>query len=437
MIQFLPHNLDLDSILSSSPPSFSYHKDNFVHLLNLITEVPAKKKRLLDHNGFIPLKASFLKKRIHNYKVHIDYLLKQGVIETDGRYIPGCKSKGYRFTETYQVTAVPVALTKYTLEKSINTRGGYDRNMRARYDYFYKWINRRLKIDYPEAVAFLEARYKEDLDKDVPNALARFNARMLNLVKLHAGEFYFRVDETGGRLHTNLTVLKRELRNYLSFDGKKLTAVDISCSQPTLSLVLLDPRFYEDGKGKFTSLHKINPALAKTLPIEKIRREVIAAQDHFEAYRKAVNSDLYEYMKKNLPALDTGVPYDRQKLKELTFLVLYSDNRFIWQDEAALKRQFKELFPEVYKIFSMFKSKDSTALAVLLQRLETELVLNRAAKKFSKAHPGCPLFSVHDALAVESSCVDACSEILKHEALNFCGLDLKLKKEAWNKSENK
>jgi len=421
-----------------SPPLFPYHIDNFFHLLNLITEVPAKKKSLLDHNGFIPLKAKYLKKRIHNYKVHIDYLLQQGVIETDGRYIPGCKSKGYRFTETYRTRAVPIVLTKYTLQKSINTRGGYDRNMRARYDYFYKWIDRRLKIDYPEAAAFLEERYVEDLDKGVPNALARFNSRMLNLAKLHAGEFYFRVDKTGGRLHTNLTVLKKELRWYLSFDGKELIAVDISCSQPTLSLVLLDPRFYEDSEGTFASIYKIYPALAKILPIEKIKREVIAFQDRFEAYRNAVYSDLYEYMKPYLVSeaeiLTLKKEELRKKLKEPTYMVLYSDNRFIGQNGAEPKRQFRELFPEVYKIFSMYKSKGNAALPVLLQKLETELVLNRAAKKFSKLYPGCPLFSVHDALAVESSHADACTEILKQEALDFCGLNLKLKPEVWNPS---
>lgn len=436
MIQFLPHNLNLEGILSSSPPSFPYHIDNFVYLLNLITEVPAKKKSLLDHNGFIPLRAKYLKKRIHNYKVHIDYLLRQGILETDGRYIPGCKSKGYRFTELYGTRVVPIALTKYTLQKSINTRGGYDRNMRARYDYFYKWIDRRLKIDYPEAAVFLERRYVEDLDKGVPNALARFNSRMLTLTKLHVGEFYFRVDTTGGRLHTNLTVLKRELRNYLDFDGMELTAVDISCSQPTLSMVLLDPRFYGNGEDGFASLYRLYPELAESLPIDKIRHKVIAFQNRFDKYRDAINSDLYDYMKANLPALDGGVSYNRQKLKALTFLVLYSDNRFIWQDEAALKRQFKELFPEVYQIFSIFKSKDSSALAVLLQRIETELVLNRAAKKFSKAYPGCPLFSVHDALAVESNHADNCVDVLRTEALNFCGLNLNLKKEVWNASAN-
>jgi hypothetical protein len=164
---------------------------------------------------------------------------------------------------------------------------------------------------------------------------------------------------------------------------------------------------------------------------------VIAAQDQFGAYRDAINSDLYEYLQANLPALSSDTPIDRQDLKGMIFSVLYSHNRFIQKGKAEPKRQCRALFPEVYEIFSMVKSKGSTALAILLQRLETELVLNRAAKKFSKAYSRCPLFSLHDALAVESSYADAYADVLRREALDFCGLDLKLKKEVWNTSGNR
>jgi len=68
----------------------------------------------------------------------------------------------------------------------------------------------------------------------------KFNSYTVSLLLIHDKKNLplFSVDSTAGRLHTNLTNLKSDLRNYLTYDGKTLVAVDIRNSQPYLSLAL-------------------------------------------------------------------------------------------------------------------------------------------------------------------------------------------------------
>ena len=427
LIQYIPSNLDLDALLNQHPPDFKYEKDNFVYILNLITEVPSKNKDHIDKFGYVPLNAELLQQKIRDYKKYLIYLIKQGVLQSNNRYVPGVKSRGYRFSSRYQTMIAPVPISKSTLIKRIRARGKFDYNMKRRYDYLFKWFDTGLQIDCEKAARFLERRYVQDRLNLVDNPESKMNYRLMNLLKLNDEDWRFHVDDTAGRLHTNLTVLKRELRSYLTYEGNTLTSLDIKCSQPTLSLLVLDPRFYEKSKSDFATIHKVFPSLAKNLNIDKLRLLVNKRQNEFEAYREAVYGDLYEYLKMNLSDLPKGILDDRDKLKELTFSVLYSDNRYM----PETKKQFKVLFPELYSVFSAYKKVDSTALAVLLQKIEAELILNRASKIFAKQNPACPLFTIHDSIAVLPAYVDSCSEILFDQAEQYCGLKVKLKPEEW------
>lgn len=434
MLQFLPNNLDLDKLLAEHPPEFSYHKDYFVYILNLLTEVPAKNETLLSKYGYVPLNANLLKKRVHNYKLYLNYLMYHRVLECTKGYVPGKKSKGFRYVERYSTQVVPSNITKPTLLKSIQTRGEFDQHMKIRYDYLYKWFTSGLKIDYVGALDKLKELYMSERQKNPRKANSKLNSRLYSVVKLDAGDSYFRIDDTSGRAHTNLTMLKKELRKFVTYNDAKLSNADIKCSQPTLSTVLLNSDFYKKGKCKHATIRRVYPALAKELPTEDLAQYVHTNQMAFQAYRDVVDSDLYEFLKPyyqadaRLHRLDLE---NRKVLKELTYSIFFSSNRFIGQEEAASKRVFKKLFPEVYHVFSIIKKSRKENLPILLQKIETELVLNRAAKIFSKRYPNCPLFTIHDSIAVESSHYEYIKEILQEFGRTYCLLDLKIERENW------
>ena len=57
-------------------------------------------------------------------------------------------------------------------------------------------------------------------------------------------DILFFVDNTSGRLHTNLTQLKTKLRKFVRYDGKVLYSIDLTNSQPFLLQSLLEAELF-------------------------------------------------------------------------------------------------------------------------------------------------------------------------------------------------
>jgi hypothetical protein len=432
MLQFLPENLNLDEILQNNPPLFKYHRDGFIHILNLLTEIPSKKKDLMDEKGYVPINAELLKKRVHNYAHYLGYLIDAGVIETDGFYVRGEKSRGYRFTEKYQTFVAPAEIQRYTLLKAINGQSNYDRNMQAKYNYLYKWMD-GLRIDFRAAKSFLDMQFQQDKKSNHYKAVRKYNANIATAMYMKENLARFRVDETSGRLHTYLSCLKKELRNFVSYDGQPLVSVDIVCSQPTLTQVLLKSEFYLDIEDKMgaANIFRIAPGSIKQIPVGEIARLVYSKQDTFVKYREAIQSDIYNYMRPYLEAITGHSWSERRDIKDAMFGILYSDNRFIGQKKAAPKRIFRELFPEVYELFALYKKHGSSQLPVLLQKLEVRLVLDRAAKKLSKLLPDIPIYTIHDSIIMPAGNEKIISTTLQEEAQSALGITIKTEPEIW------
>ena len=69
--------------------------------------------------------------------------------------------------------------------------------------------------------------------------MIKYNSRLRPLILLHEGIFNPKIDTTAGRLHSTLTQLKSDLRQFITYDGHPLVSIDIVNSQPYLSTVLL------------------------------------------------------------------------------------------------------------------------------------------------------------------------------------------------------
>lgn len=431
MLQFLPKNLDLKELLANNPPHFKYHIDHFVHLCSLLYELPAKKKDSLREDGFVPLHAHLLKKVNNNYKKYFNYLITHGVIECDNSYIVGEKSKCYRFAPKYHDRIRPIYITKYTLTKNLKEVHRFNRGMYAKYDYLDKWFNDRLTIDFNGAEQKLLELYQKDKDSRKKNALHKLNVNLVNLIKLHKRDYYFTVDSTSHRLHTLLTKIKKELRQYITYDNVQLTNIDIQCSQPTLSLCLLEPSFYNtELKQERVSINSIDPQLTEVLPIQTIASYVNQNQSKFDSYRDLVFNDFYEGMAEILKQNSVNIPGDRETVKKMMYMVMYSSNKFLGGNKGLPKRIFKQLFPEVYEVFKMYKSAGQEKLPILLQKIESKLILDKVAKIISKTSPGV-IYTIHDSIVVDSQKVDFCKEVIGRESLKYLGFEPKLKIDLW------
>jgi hypothetical protein len=453
MKAFLPENLDLDEIVRSNPPCFNYHIDNFKYLCSLINEVPSNKKEVYEHDDFIILNSQKIQERIHNYKSYFDYLIHSSIIETDNRYIVGEKSKGYRFKTEYRVPLKVVDLTRKVLFKKSRKTTAYDFQMENKYEYLWKWFSPLLTIDINMSLDFIEKQYRSDIAQGNTNALRKFNSAFISIHKFASKEFRLSVDTTAGRLHTNLTSLKSELRNFIKYDGNELVSIDIKNSQPCFSGVLFNPKFYESKNTNPVECHLnifkdkiakksqiatksllthlfINSPLSSHMLVNNTQHTDIQS---IESYLEFVqDGSLYEYLANKMSQMEgTEIIQDRKKLKAIIFTSLFTSNRFIGQEDAASKRLFKKVFPDVYKIFSMLKKNDKTLLSKILQRIEAKVVLDCIAKRISKEYPELPLFTIHDNIVVLRGYELYVAQVIKEEMMRKVGMRASLKFENW------
>ncbi len=439
---YVPDNIDIDRILSENPPDFKYYRDNFVYILHLITSIPARKRDILkSHKGFTPVNREFLQKRIHDYKPYIDYLVKQSVLVEDNYYIPREKSKGLKFLNPSKKLK-SITITKWTLIKSIKySHKGYNTELTEKYNFLKKWFDKNLNVNYDACIEFLENKSKIEIEEAVnisPSDIDfRFLCRQLPILKLKQRNFNFHVDNTGFRLHTVFTNMPSDLRKFCSYDGKTLCAVDISNSQLYLAIALLDNDIFIKNnimsiipiyKGKSSSPPPSPIMLVNFIMDRKNNPDVLK-------FKKLVASGLFyerfgeELIKKGL--MEPDVVDIRKRTKEIVFQSIYSPTNNASFSESI--KIFKKTFPSVYEIFSRIKTvgKHHSTLSVTLQRLEADLVLNKACRRISQKYPFIPLFTVHDSIVTTEQYVRFVKSELYNVLKENIGIAPGLKIERW------
>ena len=150
----------------------------------------------------------------------------------------------------------------------------------------------------------------------------------------------------------------------------------------------------------------------------------------YKEYVEMANSG--EFYKKLHDEIYPDSRFDKDKLKEIIFVVFFSRNRFIGQKKAQKKRDFRDNFLEVYKLFALIKRKNHRALSHLLQRVESEIIIERVTKRISVEKPDLPTFTIHDSVVTLQGSEDYVQSVIKKEVKRATGLDVKLGFEYWN-----
>ena len=413
MLQFIPQNLDLDQVLLDHPPCFKCEKDYLIHILHLLTEIPANNKDLLE-NDYVPLYSVILQSRIRNYRECLNYLIERNIIQTDNHYIVNEVSRGYKFSPLYQTPCRETSIEKYTLIKGIREHQWHqNRPAEQKHHVLRQFFNEKLLIDHAGAIAFLQQSYQTNIENNVKNAIGKYNSGILQVARFRDQNFFFHVDGTVNRLHSNLTTCASGLRNFLTYEGHALVSVDLRNSQPYLSLQLFTPEFWADSLSttnvsnpftlfnispqyysKIVSTKSNNIMLVNTL----FSKDSTGFADVKTFREKVLAGTLYEYIAEELTNRHVAVFKTRNQLKAMIFMVMFSDNRFIGQKDAEPKRIFRELFPNVYSVFKAIKRHGSNNLPIILQRMESRLMLDCVARRILKEKPGMPIYTIHDSI---------------------------------------
>jgi hypothetical protein len=234
--------------------------------------------------------------------------------------------------------------------------------------------------------------------------------------------------------------IKKELRAYITYDGQKLVNIDIKNSQPLFSTLLISEAFY-DLRTKPLNIFNI-PSVLPLLsnPHDKhvsfighyimlVKNSKTQYSKGFQRYKSLVLSgDFYRRISKIIAG---GEPFDKAQMKTMMFMVFFSSNRFIGQPQAKYKKLFRQHFPEVYEVFKRIKKGNHAALSHLLQRIESNIIVERASRRIALERPDLPIFTVHDSIATTVGNEDYVETVIKEEVYNYTGLKVKLGREYW------
>jgi len=247
-------------------------------------------------------------------------------------------------------------------------------------------------------------RKRKELDK-----VDRFNSFVDNPTALFVKKDRF------GRIHTNVTQLKKEVRSACLYcDGKATAGVDIKSSQGAFLGTIL--RSAADTAGMLSlaesagmnSLRRHFPDIDRTKYLEECSR--------YEGLLR--EGKLYEFFADELSAdydLDRAVgrPEAKNEFFKFVFGPLHLDETADVM-RAATRRVWNEHFPLMLAAMERMKEGNYAALAREMQRVESDFVFNRVIPRLER-EVGCPFCTVHDSIIVEEKYVDAVDRIMQEE----------------------
>ena len=451
----IPSTVNLEAFLKKYPPTFKYKIDYFYSLIEHLS-IGMDEQDLDANAGFINMNAEKMQKFNQNYKKYLKHLFDFWFILTDMNYIPGKKSKGFLINNYEghhaEVRRIPVVDFKVRQKKKALYQIEVRERQKAekRYKHLTKWFNPKLQIDAEKAIKMIENMYPEQTGgikgtrKGKPSDWAKRYKAIYAINKFSNQDFYYSVDDNVGRFHSNLTNIKREIRNYITYDGHEIVNLDIKNSQPLFSTLLLNKSFYEKQTSTL-NFFSFSTFLQLLLPpnspstsnhssittiimlVENIKR---LTDKGFGEYKRYVNSG--NFYKMLADAVYPQLSYDKQKMKTMIFTILFSNNRYMGQEGAKPKRDFKEYFPNVYEVFRLIKKNNHRALAHLLQRIESNIIIGAVASRIAKECPNLPFFTIHDSVATTKEGEQYVARIIKEEASRLTGLKLIIGVEKWD-----
>ena len=328
----------------------------------------------------IPLSSTMLRKKYGvNYMQYIQYLLDEAYIRKVRNYTKGSHSNTYKLV-VWKVESIQLQEYKnsnYRLIHNINRLLLNSNNNSSIYSkQLLKSIKSNLQsvtINKNNGINYLKNLYPSQSN-------GKYIKNYNSILSINDRNLYLISDEHG-RIHTNFTTLKKELRNqFLRIDGESIKEKDISNSQALFFLYLLS-------------------------------KNLNCSVDHSELLRfqkDVANGVLYDNL-----ALGSGKT--RNEMKELFFKYLFGkrNSRF---------KEFKIPYPTISKFIWKYKIQigDYKLLSHELQLLEGDFIFNGICKELSKQK--IKYFTVHDSVCVKASDYDLLDSIfenklndLKHE----------------------
>ncbi len=415
----------------TNPPVFKHQKDGFYFMIDSFYRFRAYNKNpQLTKDGLITITSKHFRNYLgKNYYLYRIWLEKSQIIVCDQIKKEG-KSYAYGIHPDVNSKGVPVTLSKNSvIRKKIieirNKQKKLHKNPGEHILQMKKEFN-NIKIDIDKAMLWLE----KNLEKKIID-YNKYNASLISIYMIEEKDFYFNINSTNGRLDTNLTNLKSDLRKYIIGDYYQL---DLKNSQPLILNFILK---YVLENGQYLSKLKhsnppppyIYPFLGTNSPclldnklknneLRRLKNIPFSDKDLIEITRYKEDTfykDFYEEMSKDYFKNKNLGQDSRKDMKVLLYKIFFSKNESYKEE----KKIFSKKYPFVYNLISKLKSNQHNTLALCLQKIESDIFIKIVAKKICEKKI-IPL-TIHDSIVVPKEHLEISKKILIDTYLELFG----------------
>lgn len=436
------------------------NKDHLVIILDMITRVSIFRGTTKNEWGesdwshkFIDIPHSYFINIISNrnsFTEAMKYLQDNQIILCDGIYSKQLgKCYGYKFNEN-----IVSKLTTYILEKDLISKK-IAKNKNSRNNSVPQWLKsnkshflNNFKIHYTEAINYIDKLYSEQSERLEPSdtsgrlrLLNQYNAYYMSISSINDRDLFFRRNNNNGRIDSNLTNLKKELRQFINY-SEPLYQIDIVNSQPLFLACLIKTYQEQTPLGVSSSLKEINDINSLLNNLNIFKTSAANASKSKQNSNSRLSSISYVVQNENSKSINTymdvvcrGFLYDQiigvfktYKSKNITrkeakikfFQVLYSDNKSFKHEKLFLRR----LFPIIIDFLEELKRVDYKIAARILQSMESSFVIDTIIPLFEIHNINC--FTIHDSWVMRHSDILAATSIIENEFIRLYGTKPKL-----------
>ena len=271
------------------------------------------------------------------YNKIIEYLEDNGLIEKTKEYMVGERARSYSLVD---VTTPPIMME--LKDKVLLKRRGHGIHTGDTVPELYRPLIDGLN----------------DIELDVTaEELSQYHFSVSWMVTCIRNKEWFWSIDGNGRLHTPMTVLKKNLREKITIRGENIEGVDICNSQPLFLSILM--------KKSGTIDHKW--------------------------IKSTIEGTVYEEIAKTMDC-------SRKIAKEMVFRCLFGHN----SGSMIYDKVISETFPLAYEWIRVYKKEDHTLLANDLQKLESEWMYS-VMVPYIMENGFVPIFTVHDSIYFRES----------------------------------
>jgi hypothetical protein len=405
IILYLPKLLlsELDNYLKQHPPNFKFQKVYFYYIIHHLTVMQIQNK---DNEYFYLNLKKLINVTVSNIGRYIKILKDDEFIICEN-YSVGVKSNKYKINPKFAKDLIEFKIPHFSklnqkIIKSLYKKKANYNRLEPHLKAMQKELM-QMELDYPAANKWIEINANDIQELSYLTAVNHIEDKRFR---------YFKRNRTNGRLDTNLTNLKSELRQFIKGD---YVSIDLKNSQPFQLGILID-NIINNKDTLCCYFHEGN--IIKAFGVKAIQRILFFHQNQEKAglmklrlfYNSVLSGILYDEFRENYSG-----KISRKEAKKKMFKVLFSRNEYFSGYKKTIpyesdKEAFASVYPFVAEVVKILKTKDHRTLPIYLQQLESYLFIDCIAKEL--VVNGIIPFTIHDSVIVKVGQLDRAVEIM-------------------------